>query len=104
MWKLDISSKKESSNERFQFISDILLLGKRIENQVPDFCSQILSAKIIRLSSKEEQKQINYFSENIKFINILIDTGTTNGESFLHFDPNFPDRFFPIENMPTINF
>ena len=77
----------------------LLSLGIWVSRVIAIFLWQVISQKIIKLSSIEKQKQINYGLENITFINILIDTTIIYGESFLHCiiaNLNYPD-LFPIE-------
>lgn len=114
--QLDISANKGASNEMFIFVSNILKLGKQIYSNYPNFdprpdyikfSTNTLSEKIIDISKKTESSIIEHFQEDIKYVNLLTDTGTFNGFSVLHFialNPNFPMDIWPIDNFENQNF
>lgn len=76
------------------------------KTQYFSFCSQTLTNNLIKVASEEEDK-IKYFLQNIRYVNVAIDTGTTNGISVLHFvlsNPYYPYDVFPYKSIENNNF
>lgn len=114
--QLDISAVKGSSSNMFDFVSKMLIAGKKIFTIDPNFdprkeyirfSTNTLSIKIIEVAKNKEEELMEYFKDNIRFINILTDAGTFNSFKVQHFiaaNPNFQSVIWPVDNFENTNF
>ena len=114
--ELDISVTKSSSESMKKFIENILTLGIRIGITDPSINLQEgfiqlsqtrINNSLKHMSDEREQELQEKYSRNIKFVNILMDTGTINKFTVLHFilmNPNFSEDVWPFDNFENRNF
>lgn len=114
--QLDISIAKSSSLSMRDFVQNILKLGIRIGLTDPslDLSSgfiQISQNKLNNSMKKVAEENENHlqhvFSQNIKYANLLMDTGTVNNFKVLHFvitNPNYPEIIWPFDNYENTNY
>lgn len=114
--ELDISITKSSSESMKTFIEKILSLGIRIGitdsslNPQDGFIQlsqpKVNNAMKSEAEAREEELEFD-FQKNIKYVNLLMDTGTINKFKVLHFiimNPNFSEEIWPYDNYENKDF
>lgn len=114
--ELDISINKSSSEPMRSFVEKMLSLGIRIGITDPsinleDGFIQLSQSRVNDslkiMSDLREEYLLEKFQKNIKFVNILLDTGTINKFKMLHFiisNPNFSMDIWPYDNYENRDF
>ena len=66
-----------------------------------------LNNSMKKVAEENENHLQHVFSQNIKYANLLMDTGTVNNFKVLHFvitNPNYPEIIWPFDNYENTNY